>query len=191
MLPCCRAARSRARACGTRSWSVTAPAGRRSPSTRPTAGSGAAASWSPSRPAPTPTWPSGCWPARARRWTRSTGWCPTRDRPAAHGRTRAAGHRRERFVTNYETRANTGSASVPIVLSEMSREGRLRAGDLCYTPTVGSGWYYGGCSSVSEHLSAASPADASGTPRPPWSPEAAEASVRPWPAIWPPWAGTP
>ncbi|MFF3559181.1 ketoacyl-ACP synthase III [Streptomyces sp. NPDC002574] len=50
----------------------------------------------------------------------------------------------ERFVTNYETRANTGSASVPIVLSEMSRDGRLRPGDLCYTPAVGSGWYYGG-----------------------------------------------
>ncbi|MFF2650230.1 ketoacyl-ACP synthase III [Streptomyces sp. NPDC058045] len=50
----------------------------------------------------------------------------------------------ERFITNYEVRANTGSASVPIVLSEMSRDGRLRSGDLCYTPTVGSGWYYGG-----------------------------------------------
>ncbi|WP_127465389.1 ketoacyl-ACP synthase III [Streptomyces sp. B27] len=50
----------------------------------------------------------------------------------------------ERFITNYETVANTGSASVPIVFSEMSRDGRLRTGDLCYTPTVGSGWYYGG-----------------------------------------------
>ncbi|CAL9353565.1 ketoacyl-ACP synthase III [Streptomyces sp. NPDC012461] len=50
----------------------------------------------------------------------------------------------ERFVTNYEIRANTGSASVPIVLSEMARDGRLTPGDLCYTPTVGSGWYYGG-----------------------------------------------
>ncbi len=32
----------------------------------------------------------------------------------------------ERFVTNYETRANTGSASVPIVLSEMALDGRLK-----------------------------------------------------------------
>lgn len=50
----------------------------------------------------------------------------------------------ERFVTNFEERANTGSASIPIVLSEMAKDGRLRPGDLVLTPTVGSGWFYGG-----------------------------------------------
>ncbi len=50
----------------------------------------------------------------------------------------------ERFVTNFEERANTGSASIPIVLSEMARDGRMKPGDLLLTPTVGSGWYYGG-----------------------------------------------
>ncbi|MER6130076.1 ketoacyl-ACP synthase III [Streptomyces sp. NPDC001795] len=50
----------------------------------------------------------------------------------------------ERFVTNFEQRANTGSASIPIVLSEMARDGRMKPGDLFLTPTVGSGWFYGG-----------------------------------------------
>ncbi|CAO0831567.1 3-oxoacyl-ACP synthase OS=Streptomyces microflavus OX=1919 GN=fabH_2 PE=4 SV=1 [Streptomyces microflavus] len=49
----------------------------------------------------------------------------------------------ERFVTNYETRANTGSASVPIVLSEMSREGRLGPGTSATRPRW-AGLYCGG-----------------------------------------------
>jgi 3-oxoacyl-[acyl-carrier-protein] synthase III len=50
----------------------------------------------------------------------------------------------ERFVTNFETRANTGSASIPIVLSEYLEKGVFHRGDLCLTPAVGSGWFYGG-----------------------------------------------
>ncbi|MFD7508705.1 ketoacyl-ACP synthase III [Streptomyces sp. NPDC059853] len=50
----------------------------------------------------------------------------------------------DRFVTNFEERGNTGSASIPIVLSEMAKDGRLRPGQLVLTPTVGSGWFYGG-----------------------------------------------
>ncbi|WP_205413083.1 3-oxoacyl-[acyl-carrier-protein] synthase III C-terminal domain-containing protein [Austwickia chelonae] len=50
----------------------------------------------------------------------------------------------QKFVTNYEERGNTGSASIPIMLSEMRADGRLRDGDLVMTPTVGAGWFYGG-----------------------------------------------
>ena len=50
----------------------------------------------------------------------------------------------ERFVTNFEVRGNTGSASIPIVLSEMKIDGRLRPGNLVMIIAVGSGWYYGG-----------------------------------------------
>lgn len=50
----------------------------------------------------------------------------------------------ERFVTNFRVRANTGSASVPIVLSEYVHEGTFSAGDLVLASAVGSGWFYGG-----------------------------------------------
>lgn len=50
----------------------------------------------------------------------------------------------ERFVTNYEEVGNTGSASIPIVLSEMRADGRLTEGHLVLAPTVGAGWFYGG-----------------------------------------------
>lgn len=50
----------------------------------------------------------------------------------------------ERFVTNWVERGNTGSAAIPIVLSEMASAGRLKPGELVFTPTIGSGWFYGG-----------------------------------------------
>lgn len=50
----------------------------------------------------------------------------------------------EKFVTNFAAVGNTGSASIPIVLSELRAEGRLKAGDLVLAPTVGAGWFYGG-----------------------------------------------
>jgi 3-oxoacyl-[acyl-carrier-protein] synthase-3 len=50
----------------------------------------------------------------------------------------------ERFVVNFETRANTSSASIPIVLSEFTRSGRFRRGDLFLAPAIGSGLYQGG-----------------------------------------------
>lgn len=50
----------------------------------------------------------------------------------------------ERFAVNFETRANTSSASIPIVLSEFTRSGRFSRGDLFLTPAIGSGLYQGG-----------------------------------------------
>jgi len=50
----------------------------------------------------------------------------------------------EKFVTNFETRANTSSASIPVVLSENCANGTFRRGDLFLTPAVGGGWFYGG-----------------------------------------------
>jgi 3-oxoacyl-[acyl-carrier-protein] synthase-3 len=49
----------------------------------------------------------------------------------------------ERFLTNFETRGNTGAAAIPIVLSEGHEHGRFRPGDLFLTPAVGSGWFRG------------------------------------------------
>lgn len=50
----------------------------------------------------------------------------------------------ERFVTNYAQVGNTGSASIPVMLSEMKADGRLQPGQLVLAPSVGAGWYYGG-----------------------------------------------
>ena len=49
----------------------------------------------------------------------------------------------EQVLTNYQHRANTGSATIPSSLSEFRRSGHLRAGDLVLAPSVGSGWYSG------------------------------------------------
>jgi 3-oxoacyl-[acyl-carrier-protein] synthase-3 len=49
----------------------------------------------------------------------------------------------ERFLTNFETRGNTGAASIPIVLAEFREQDRFRPGDLLLTPAVGSGWFRG------------------------------------------------
>jgi 3-oxoacyl-[acyl-carrier-protein] synthase III len=50
----------------------------------------------------------------------------------------------EKFLTNFATCGNTGSASIPIALSEFSQAGVIRPGDLVLSTAVGSGWYYGG-----------------------------------------------
>ncbi len=51
---------------------------------------------------------------------------------------------REKFLTNFAERGNTGCASIPIALSEFSAAGVLKPGDLVLSTAVGSGWYYGG-----------------------------------------------
>ena len=51
---------------------------------------------------------------------------------------------REKFLTNFASRGNTGCASIPIALSEFLHDGVLKTGDLVLSTAVGSGWYYGG-----------------------------------------------
>lgn len=64
---------------------------------------------------------------------------------AIHGPVReAVGVPPEKFVTNFSTRGNTGSASIPIVLSAYHQSGQFRRGDLVLALAVGSGWYSGG-----------------------------------------------
>lgn len=50
----------------------------------------------------------------------------------------------EKFYLNMEEYANTSSASIPIVLDELNRSGRLRRGDLIMTVGFGAGLSYGG-----------------------------------------------
>jgi 3-oxoacyl-[acyl-carrier-protein] synthase-3 len=50
----------------------------------------------------------------------------------------------EKFVLNIEEYANTSSASIPIVLDELNRGGKLRRGDLIMTVGFGAGLTYGG-----------------------------------------------
>ncbi|MDQ1295400.1 MAG: ketoacyl-ACP synthase, partial [Actinomycetota bacterium] len=64
--------------------------------------------------------------------------------PMHEGVRDALGIAPEKFVTNFTVRANTGSASIPIVLSEYRDNGTFSPGDLVLASAVGSGWYYGG-----------------------------------------------
>jgi 3-oxoacyl-[acyl-carrier-protein] synthase III len=50
----------------------------------------------------------------------------------------------EKFFMNIEEYANTGAASIPIALSEMSGRGLLKSGDLVITFGFGAGLTYGG-----------------------------------------------
>jgi 3-oxoacyl-[acyl-carrier-protein] synthase-3 len=50
----------------------------------------------------------------------------------------------ERFFLNIEEYANTSSASIPIALDEMNRNGLLKKGDLILTVGFGGGLTYGG-----------------------------------------------
>ena len=50
----------------------------------------------------------------------------------------------EKFFLNIEEYANTSSASIPIALDEMNRNGQLKRGDLIMTIGFGSGLTYGG-----------------------------------------------
>ena len=51
----------------------------------------------------------------------------------------------EKFPTNVEKRGNTSSASIPILLDEVSRAGRLHAGDLVAMSAFGAGLTTGAC----------------------------------------------
>jgi 3-oxoacyl-[acyl-carrier-protein] synthase-3 len=50
----------------------------------------------------------------------------------------------EKFFLNIEEYANTSSASIPIALDEMNRNGQLKKGDLILTVGFGGGLTYGG-----------------------------------------------
>jgi 3-oxoacyl-[acyl-carrier-protein] synthase-3 len=50
----------------------------------------------------------------------------------------------EKFYLNIEEYANTSSASIPIALDEMNRNGQLKKGDLVLTVGFGGGLTYGG-----------------------------------------------
>jgi len=50
----------------------------------------------------------------------------------------------EKFYLNIEEYANTSSATIPIALDEMNREGKLKKGDLVLTVGFGGGLTYGG-----------------------------------------------
>ncbi|MGN0867192.1 MAG: beta-ketoacyl-ACP synthase III [Oligosphaeraceae bacterium] len=51
----------------------------------------------------------------------------------------------ERFFRNIHEVANTSSASIPIALEELRRQGALKPGDLVLTVAFGAGLAYGGC----------------------------------------------
>jgi 3-oxoacyl-[acyl-carrier-protein] synthase-3 len=50
----------------------------------------------------------------------------------------------EKFYLNIEEYANTSSASIPIALDELNRNGQLKKGDLILTVGFGGGLTYGG-----------------------------------------------
>ncbi|WP_394831607.1 ketoacyl-ACP synthase III [Pendulispora rubella] len=49
----------------------------------------------------------------------------------------------ERIAQNFTTCGNTGSASIPIVLSDLHHRGVIRRGNLILAPAVGAGFYHG------------------------------------------------
>lgn len=49
----------------------------------------------------------------------------------------------ERVHTNMQTYANTSGATIPLLLDEVVRNGKVRAGDLVAFAAVGSGWTWG------------------------------------------------
>ncbi|NLF27740.1 MAG: ketoacyl-ACP synthase III [Clostridiales bacterium] len=51
----------------------------------------------------------------------------------------------EKFPTNIEVRGNTSSASIPILLDELNRAGRLRAGELIAMSAFGAGLTTAAC----------------------------------------------
>jgi len=48
-----------------------------------------------------------------------------------------------KFGTNMDRYANTSSATIPLILDEMVKDGRIRTGDLCAFVAVGAGWTWG------------------------------------------------
>jgi 3-oxoacyl-[acyl-carrier-protein] synthase-3 len=49
----------------------------------------------------------------------------------------------EKVMTNMEKYANTSGGTIPIILDETNREGKLKKGDIVLFAAVGSGWTYG------------------------------------------------
>jgi len=49
----------------------------------------------------------------------------------------------EKVMTNMERYANTSGGTIPILLDEVNRAGKLKKGDLILFAAVGSGWTYG------------------------------------------------
>ncbi len=49
----------------------------------------------------------------------------------------------EKVMTNMAHYANTSGATIPILLDEVVREGKINEGDLILFAAVGSGWTYG------------------------------------------------
>ena len=51
----------------------------------------------------------------------------------------------EKFPLNIERYGNTSSASVPILLDEVNKEGRLKRGDIIVMSAFGAGFVSGAC----------------------------------------------
>ncbi|SED68012.1 3-oxoacyl-[acyl-carrier-protein] synthase-3 [Tenacibaculum sp. MAR_2010_89] len=49
----------------------------------------------------------------------------------------------EKVMTNMEKYANTSGATIPILLDELNKSGKLKHGDIILFAAVGSGWTYG------------------------------------------------
>lgn len=49
----------------------------------------------------------------------------------------------EKVMTNMDKYANTSGATIPILLDEVNKSGRLKRGDIVLFAAVGSGWTYG------------------------------------------------
>jgi 3-oxoacyl-[acyl-carrier-protein] synthase-3 len=49
----------------------------------------------------------------------------------------------EKIIFNMEKHANTASASIPMALDKLYKEGNLNNGDILMLPSVGAGWTYG------------------------------------------------
>ena len=49
----------------------------------------------------------------------------------------------EKVMTNMAKYANTSGGTIPILLDEVNRAGKLQKGDLILFAAVGSGWTYG------------------------------------------------
>jgi 3-oxoacyl-[acyl-carrier-protein] synthase-3 len=48
-----------------------------------------------------------------------------------------------KIIFNMEKHANTASASIPMALDKIYREGKIQNGDILMLPSVGAGWAYG------------------------------------------------
>ena len=49
----------------------------------------------------------------------------------------------EKVMTNMDKYANTTGGTIPILLDELNKSGRLHKGDIVLFAAVGSGWTYG------------------------------------------------